>query len=93
MADPTEKAEHAVSVLMRLGISLIVPLWALVMIALGIEYRSLWWLGTGAVTGAIGLLLFAGSPLASRALDLRESWRTEYRPQTSPKSEAESESH
>ena len=65
MADQVEKAERALSALIRLGISAILPLWALVMIVLGLEYRSLWWLGTGAVVGGVGVLFLAGSPLAS----------------------------
>jgi hypothetical protein len=65
MADRVERAERAVSALIRLGISAILPVWALVMIVLGAEYRSLWWLGTGVVVGAIGLLFLAGSPLAN----------------------------
>jgi hypothetical protein len=65
MADQVEKAERAISALIRLGISAILPVWALLMIVLGIEYRSLWWLGTGAVVGGIGILFLAGSPIAS----------------------------
>ena len=65
MADQVEKVERAVSALIRLGISAILPVWALLMIVLGIEYRSLWWLGTGAVVGGIGVLFLAGSPIAS----------------------------
>ncbi len=68
MADPVERAERAVSVLARLVISLVMPLWALAMVILGVEYRSGWWLGTGVVVGAIGLLLFCGSPLIERYL-------------------------
>jgi len=75
MADPAENAEHAMSALMRSGVSLIVPLWALAMLALGVEYRSIWWLGCGLVVGAVGLLLLVGNPLAGPALDVRESWR------------------
>ncbi|HVN64198.1 MAG TPA: hypothetical protein VMT58_06145, partial [Candidatus Binataceae bacterium] len=77
MADRTEQAERAASALFRTGISLVIPVWALVMIALGLEYRSLWWLGTGVAVGAVGLLLFVGNPIASAALDARESWRSE----------------
>jgi len=62
--DRTEQAERAMSFLARLGISAILPLWALIMIVLGIVDRSAWWLGTGVVVGAIGLLFMAGSPLA-----------------------------
>jgi len=75
MADRAEQAEHAVSALMRFGVSLIIPLWALAMLALGVEYRSLWWLGCGLVVGAVGLLLLVGNPLAAPVLDVRESWR------------------
>jgi hypothetical protein len=75
MADPAEKAEHAISALMRFVVSLIIPLWALAMLALGVEYRSLWWLGCGLVVGAIGLLFMVGNPLARPLLDERESWR------------------
>ncbi len=64
MADQIEKAEGVISVLMRLGIAAILPIWALIMIVLGLEYRSIWWLGTGVVVGAIGVLFLAGSPLA-----------------------------
>ncbi|MFZ1890258.1 MAG: hypothetical protein WAU33_19710 [Candidatus Binataceae bacterium] len=64
MADQIEKAERAMSVLMRLGIAAILPLWALIMIVLGLEYRSIWWIGTGVIVGAVGLLFLAGSPLA-----------------------------
>ncbi|HTR60124.1 MAG TPA: hypothetical protein VMH37_00405 [Candidatus Binataceae bacterium] len=65
MADQVEKAERAVSALIRLGISGILPLWALLMIVLGVEYRSLWWLGTGIAVGAVGVLFLAGSPIAN----------------------------
>lgn len=60
---------------MRFVTSLIIPLWALAMLALGIEYRSLWWLGCGVVVGGIGLLLLVGNPLAAPILDNRETWR------------------
>ena len=82
--DRQEQAEHAMSALMRFVVSLIIPLWALAMVVLGVEYRSLWWLGCGVVVGAIGLLFMIGNPLAAPALDLRESWR----PVTSAKPEA-----
>jgi hypothetical protein len=75
MAEPTEQAEHAISALMRFIVSLIIPIWALSMLALGIQYRSIWWLGCGVVVGAIGLLFMVGNPLAKPALDIRESWR------------------
>jgi TRAP-type mannitol/chloroaromatic compound transport system permease large subunit len=75
MADRAEQAEHAMSALMRFVVSLILPLWALAMLVLGVEYHSLWWLGCGIAVGAVGLLLLVGNPLAGAALDIRESWR------------------
>ncbi len=80
MADRVEHAEHAMSALMRFVVSLIIPIWALAMLALGVEYRSLWWLGCGLVVGAVGVILLAGNPLAGPALDVRESWRPLSRP-------------
>jgi len=68
------------SALMRFVVSLIIPLWALAMLALGVEYRSLWWLGCGLVVGAVGLILLVGNPLAGPVLDVRESWRPLSRP-------------
>ncbi len=75
MADPAEQAEHAISALMRFVVSLIIPIWALAMLALGIEYRSFWWLGCGIAVGAVGLLFLVGNPLATPVLDVRERWR------------------
>jgi hypothetical protein len=75
MADRVEQAEQAMSVLMRFGTSLIIPLWALAMLALGVEYRSLWWLGCGVVVGAVGVLLLVGNPLAAPLLDDRLTGR------------------
>jgi len=64
MVDQVERAERAISALMRLGISAILPLWGLAMIVMGLEYRSLWWIGTGVAVGGVGILFLAGSPLA-----------------------------
>jgi hypothetical protein len=75
MPDRAEQAEHAMSALMRFVVSLIIPIWALSMLALGVEYRSGWWLGTGLAVGAVGLLLLVGNPLANSVLDVRERWR------------------
>jgi len=75
MADRAENAEHAISALMRFVVSLIIPLWALAMLAIGVEYRSLWWIGCGLAVGTIGLLFMVGNPLAGPVLDVRESWR------------------
>jgi hypothetical protein len=61
---PGERVEGAVSVVMRLGVSALLPAWAVIMIVLGVKYGSPWWLATGIVVGAIGVLFLAGSPLA-----------------------------
>ncbi|HYA36462.1 MAG TPA: hypothetical protein VEF03_12630 [Candidatus Binataceae bacterium] len=68
MADPTQKAENALSAVMRMGISLILPLWALAMIVLGITQGNLWWMGSGLVTGVAGLIMMVGNPLADGVL-------------------------
>jgi len=75
MDDRAEQAEHAISALMRFIVSLIIPIWALAMLALGVEYRSIWWIGCGVAVGAVGLLFMVGNPLAKPVLDIRESWR------------------
>jgi hypothetical protein len=84
MADRAEQAEGATSALMRFVVSLIIPIWALAMLALGVEYRSIWWLGCGLAVGAIGLLFMVGNPLAEPVLDVRESWRREPPPTPAP---------
>ena len=63
MADPQEQAERAVSMLMRLGISLVLPLWGLFMLILGIRNMSGWWIIFGLIVGGLGALFFVGSPL------------------------------
>jgi hypothetical protein len=63
MADPQERAERAVSMLMRLGISLVMPLWALAMLILGLRDKSGWWIIFGLIVGGLGGLFFVGSPL------------------------------
>jgi len=73
------------SALMRFVVSLIIPIWALAMLGLGVEYRSIWWLGCGLAVGAVGLLLLVGNPLAGPVLDIRESWR----PVSTPKPDAD----
>jgi hypothetical protein len=84
MADRAEKAERAISAMMRFAVSLIIPIWALAMLALGLEYRSIWWLGCGLAVGAVGLLFMVGNPLAEPVLDVRESWRREPPPTPAP---------
>ncbi len=63
MADPTERAEQAVSLLMRLFTSALLPIWGLALIIIGAIYASAWWIVCGLVIGAVGLLTFVGSPI------------------------------
>jgi len=63
-----ERAERTISTLARLGISLVLPTWALIMLLLGIYRGSLWWIATGLAVGAVGLVMFVGSPLLDRIL-------------------------
>lgn len=63
MADPAERAEYAVSLLMRLFTSALLPIWALAMLIVGFSDGSVWWIACGLVVGAVGLLMFVGSPL------------------------------
>lgn len=63
-----ERAEKAVSFLMRLLVSMVLPLWGLAMLGLGIEWRSVWWIGCGVAVGGVGLLMLAGSPLLDSVL-------------------------
>ena len=63
MPDPQERAERAASLLMRLAISLVFPLWGLAMLILGIRNLSGWWVLFGLIVGGLGMLFFVGSPL------------------------------
>ncbi len=56
------------SALTRYVVWFIIPLGALAMLALGVGYRSIWWLGCGLVVGAVGLglLLLIGNPIGQR---------------------------
>jgi len=56
-------AEQAASFVMRLAISLVMPLWGLAMLLLGIRNMSGWWILFGLIVGGLGGLFFVGSPL------------------------------
>jgi hypothetical protein len=62
------RAEKAVSFVMRLLVSMVLPLWGLAMLFLGVEWRSVWWIGCGVAVGGVGLLMLAGSPLLDSVL-------------------------
>jgi hypothetical protein len=63
--------EVAMSLLMRLLVSLALPAWGIVMILLGVRNGSAWWIGTGAVVLGVGGVMFVGSPLADPIFDRR----------------------
>ena len=44
-------------------VSLILPLWGIVLIVLGIKDGSAWWIASGVAIGAAGAVTFIGSPL------------------------------
>jgi len=60
--DAQEKIEAAVSCVARMVISLMLPLWGLIMLILGLVWASPWWIACGAVTGGVGLILAVGNP-------------------------------
>ena len=58
-----EKAEEAISFVMRFIVSSVMPLWGAAMVILGAMNGSAWWIGTGAAVIGVGLLFSVGSPL------------------------------
>jgi hypothetical protein len=70
MADAGKGSNRALSVLMRMAVSLVLPLWGLAMLVMGVSWGAGWWIACGLVVGAIGVVMLAGSPLA--AVLLRE---------------------
>lgn len=59
----SSRVERTVSFVMRLLVSLLLPVWGLVMIVLGAMWGMGWWIATGAVVLVIGVVLFSGSAL------------------------------
>jgi hypothetical protein len=57
--------EGAIGFVMRLLVSLALPVWGLATIGVGVADGNGWWIATGAVVLAIGVLLFAVSSLVS----------------------------
>jgi hypothetical protein len=58
-------AGGAVSIAIRGLVCLMLPLWGLAMIGVGLADSNGWWIATGAVVLAIGVIPFAGSSLVS----------------------------
>jgi hypothetical protein len=63
MAGKQDKVQGSISWTMRLIVSLILPLWGIVLIVLGIKDGSAWWIASGVAIGAAGAVTFIGSPL------------------------------
>ncbi|HVA41787.1 MAG TPA: hypothetical protein VNF49_14055 [Candidatus Binataceae bacterium] len=63
MAGKADKAQESISWILRLAISLILPLWGVVLVVLGIKDGSLWWIASGVAVAATGAITFIGSPL------------------------------
>ena len=55
--------EKAVSFVLRLAVSLLLPGWGLAMIVMGAMWGMFWWIATGVIVLAIGVVFFAGSSL------------------------------
>ena len=58
-----DKVQESISWSLRLVVSLILPLWGVVLIVLGIRYGSAWWIASGVAIAAAGAVTFIGSPL------------------------------
>jgi hypothetical protein len=65
IAGRTDKAQESISWILRLAVSLILPLWGLVLVVLGIRHGSAWWIASGVTIAAAGAVTFIGSPLIS----------------------------
>jgi len=61
----SSKAERMASFIIRLVVSLLLPVWGLIMIVLAVTWGMGWWIATGLVVLAIGMVLFAGSSLVT----------------------------
>jgi hypothetical protein len=64
VADQDRELQNAVSTVIRFFVSLLLPAWGVIMVLLGIYWRSGWWIGTGAATLFIGVIQFSGSSSA-----------------------------
>ncbi|MGA8569985.1 MAG: hypothetical protein WB580_19510 [Candidatus Binataceae bacterium] len=63
MAERADKVQESISWSLRLIVSLILPLWGIVLIVLGLKDGSLWWIASGVAIGAARAVTFIGSPL------------------------------
>jgi hypothetical protein len=63
-----DKLQLLTDFVVRMVISLALPVWGAVMIGLGLAWHSPWWACCGLVVLAVGLVLAVGNPLADRYL-------------------------
>ena len=69
MAGKRDKVQESISFSLRLVVSLILPLWGIVLVVLGVKDGSLWWIASGLAIGAAGAVTFIGSPLINFGAD------------------------
>ena len=62
MASRVQESQTTASLVMRLIVSLILPLWGLIILALGIRHLYLWWILTGGAILVVGAISFIGTP-------------------------------
>ncbi len=63
-----EKVDRAISLIMGWIVSLALPVWGLVTLVLGAVWNSPWWIATGIVVGAVGVVMAVGNPFVKRWL-------------------------
>jgi hypothetical protein len=63
MAGQADKVQESISWILRLVVSLILPVWGVALIVIGLKYGSAWWIASGVAIGATGVIIFIGSPL------------------------------
>ena len=57
--------ERAVSFTMRLAVSMILPAWGVIMAAIGAKHGEGWWISSGVVVFAVGVIFLAGSSIVT----------------------------
>lgn len=63
MAGKADIVQQSISWILRLVVSLIFPVWGVVLVAIGVEYGSAWWIASGVAIAAVGAVTLIGSPL------------------------------
>ena len=63
MAGKADIVQESISWILRLVVSLILPLWGAVLVVIGLKYGSAWWIASGIAIAAVGAVTFIGAPL------------------------------